>query len=104
MSELRVGATRVPSEQAGTCVAPLVRRAGGEMAKKLEQHRAKRDFRRTPEPRGKRARARKARPRWVIQEHRASSHHFDFRLEDEGVLRSWAVPKGPSTDPREKRL
>lgn len=70
----------------------------------LKKYRSKRDFHRTPEPRGRKPRRRKSNPRWVIQEHRASSHHFDFRLEDEGVLRSWAVPKGPSTDPREKRL
>jgi DNA ligase D-like protein (predicted 3'-phosphoesterase) len=74
------------------------------MAEKLERYRARRDFRSTPEPRGKKPRARETGLRWVIQEHRASTHHFDFRLEDEGVLRSWAVPKGPSTDPRDKRL
>lgn len=70
----------------------------------LARYREKRDFERSPEPDGSRGKSTADRPIFVIQEHDAANLHYDFRLEIDGVLKSWAVPKGPSTDPREKRL
>ncbi len=71
--------------------------------KDLTAYLGKRDFRHTPEPSGA-GKWVSQEPIFVIQKHDASRLHYDFRLEVDGVLKSWAIPKGPSTDPREKRL
>jgi DNA ligase D-like protein (predicted 3'-phosphoesterase) len=77
--------------------------------KSLAEYERKRDFSKTGEPSSKRkgaskGKARRKHPRFAFQKHSATSLHYDLRLEVDGALASWAVPKGPSLDPRDKRL
>jgi bifunctional non-homologous end joining protein LigD len=72
--------------------------------KKLAKYRAKRDFNKTTEPSGKTPVAAHKKLRYVIQKHAATRLHYDLRLEWKGVFKSWAVTRGPSLDPHDKRL
>jgi bifunctional non-homologous end joining protein LigD len=84
--------------------AGKVRTAGSKAPKSLAEYQAMRDFVATPEPSGSERVRRRRQPSFTVQLHLATARHYDFRLELEGVLKSWSVPKGPSYDPKVKRL
>jgi bifunctional non-homologous end joining protein LigD len=85
-------------------VTPKTSRKGAARTERLDRYRAKRDPGKTPEPMGRRRSSDKGRQRFVIQEHHARSLHWDLRLERDGVLVSWAIPKGLPESPDENRL
>ena len=102
-AEPRRGQGQEPRESE-SAASPAARRHRDGQGPSRRIYREKRDFRRTDEPKGRAGRRRKSGLFFFVQKHDASSLHYDLRLEWDGVLLSWAVTKGPSDDPGEKRL
>ncbi|HEY3934805.1 MAG TPA: DNA polymerase ligase N-terminal domain-containing protein [Gemmatimonadales bacterium] len=94
--------TAKSAKKSATARSGGIKAAGGLAG--LGEYRRKRDFSRTAEPVGGASKSGVSALRYVIQKHAATSLHFDLRLELDGVMKSWAVPKGPSFDPSVKRL
>ena len=99
----RATTKRATTKRATTKRATTKKRATTTKPVGLGEYRRKRDFSMTAEPRGRRRKATR-KLAYVVQKHAASHLHFDLRLELDGVMKSWAVPKGPSLDPAVKRL
>lgn len=96
---------KTPASRKGAATGGTAAGKTGRGTAALKAYAAKRDFEQTPEPAGKgKAKSKGDSNGFVVQKHAASRLHYDFRLELDGVLKSWAVAKGPSLDPADRRL
>ena len=97
-------AARKPAARKSSAKKAVARKSAATATAPLGEYNRKRDFSRTREPEGKVPKQKGKQLQFVIQKHDASHLHYDFRLELDGVMKSWAVPKGPSLDPSVRRL